>query len=689
MTPEEVSAWEPFLKRIPLFSGLSSDALLRVGERLQPLSLPRGSTLFSQGDEPDAVYLVTSGQVRVLQSAHGVETVIAFLGRGETLGEAGVLTGEPRTTTVKLATTCEFLKLPRKDFEDLLRETPSMLLHLSRLLTMRLIETNRPKQRRGLETTQLIALGLALPRPDRLLVTLHLGLELMEQTRRRVLVVDLNPEAGGVARALGLKPSIITEQDVRELNLREPSRLRTLFQQHASGLELANITPATLGGRLYGNIYLFLNYLRDVYDIVLVSLQTELGDVERSVLAECDQVVLGGCDALRPQYRQVDAELRPLVEAKKIVPLWFGEPEVEDTTFSLAAGAQVLPWADDIADQFDRTGSPYEPMQNHPKVLASISRLARRLGGVKVGLALGTGAALGYSLIGVLKVFKREHIPIDIIAGTSVGSVMAGFTALGMEPEEIEELALRIDKSWVYENLFWDLTIPRSGLFAGQTLLRFLRSYFGSREFSDLEIPFACVATDIETGEEVVLREGRVADAVRASCGLPLIFNPMRLNGRYLVDGGLVNPVPTSVVGEMGADAIIAVNLTAPASERQAQVVARRRGKTLLQVPVDLETLKDLTLPNILKAPTMVDVFFQMIYTMEYEIAQSRANLAHVLITPDLKGFSWTEMHRAKELIRAGQLVAEQYVPQIKALIPQFSDYCTVPIRLSSPWKPE
>jgi NTE family protein len=684
MNAEEISAWEPFLKRIPLFAGLAPEDLRRIAARLQPLSLPRGGTLFSQGDESDALYVITSGQVRAVQNIRGVETVTAFLGRGEMLGEAGVLTGEPRTSTIKLATTCEFLKLPKKEFEEVLRETPSMLLHLSRLLTMRLVESNRPSPKRRLDGAQLIALSLALPRPDRLLTTLHLGLQLLEQTRRRVLLVDLNPESGGVARALGLKPVVVNEQAIREINLREPDRLRSLFQQHPSGLEILNVTPSTLGGRLYGNIYLFLNYLRDVYDLVLVSLHNELGDVERSVLAESDQVVLAGTDTHRPQYRQLEAELRSLVEAKKIVPLWFGEPDLEDTTYALTPGAGVLPWQDDIADQFDRTGSPYEPMRAHPRSHRALERLARKLGGIKVGLALGTGAALGHSLIGILKVFKREGIPIDIIAGTSIGSCVAGLTALGMEPEEIEELALRIDKGWVYENLFWDMTLPRSGLFAGQTLLRFLRSYFGSREFTDLEIPFACVATDIETGEEVVLKEGRVAEAIRASCGLPLIFSPLRLNGRYLVDGGLVNPVPTSVIADMGADTIIAVNLTAPASEVS---VRRPRGRDILTAPVDLETLKDLTLPNILKTPNIVEVFFQMIYTMEYEIAQSRVGLAHVLIHPDLKGFSWTEMHRAKELIRAGQLVAEQYVPQIKALLPFFSDSCRVPIRLSSPWK--
>src|ERR1019366_3586492 len=226
MTPEEIPAWEPFLKRIQLFAGLSGPDLARIAARLQTLSLPKNSLLFSQGDESDSLYIVVSGQVRIINTSKGEETVAAILGRGEMLGEGGVLTGEPRTTTVRLATTCEFLKLPRQDCEEVLHETPAILLPLSRLVTMRLIESNRP-QKKPQTANELVALNAALNRPDRLLLAVHMGLELMEQTRRRVLLVDMNPDAGAIARALGLKPVLATETSIREINLRDPGQIRT------------------------------------------------------------------------------------------------------------------------------------------------------------------------------------------------------------------------------------------------------------------------------------------------------------------------------------------------------------------------------------------------------------------------------------------------------------------------------
>ncbi|MDE2291817.1 MAG: patatin-like phospholipase family protein, partial [Elusimicrobia bacterium] len=312
-----------------------------------------------------------------------------------------------------------------------------------------------------------------------------------------------------------------------------------------------------------------------------------------------------------------------------------------------------------------------------------VEALARRFARLRVGLALGTGAALGYALIGVLKAFDRAGIPIDCLAGTSVGSVIGGFTALGLKPDDIEKIAVGVDRAWVWENLFWDLTVPRSGVFAGTTLHRFIKSYFGEREFHELEVPFACVATDVESGEEVVFREGRVADAVRASCGIPLVFQPFPHQGRFLVDGGLVDPVPIRVVSQMGADVLVAVNLTMPAGERKSQLRQRRLGEAVLEL--DLERIKELTLPKALQAPNMAQIFFQMIYTMEYEIAKSRSALAHVNIHPDLTGFSWTELHRAREIIDAGEKVAEAVLPNVKAMLPFFSNTCAADLR-SRPW---
>jgi NTE family protein len=265
----------------------------------------------------------------------------------------------------------------------------------------------------------------------------------------------------------------------------------------------------------------------------------------------------------------------------------------------------------------------------------------------------------------MLRVFAREGIPIDMVSGTSMGALLGAFYCAGNSPDRIQEIAKGITKRWLIENIFGDLTLPHAGFLAGQTISAFLRSILGNIEFEQLLVPFAAVATDIRTGHEVVIKEGRVVDAVRASTSLPIIFRPFLYKGQYLVDGGLVNPVPTSTVANMGANILISVNLTAKPSVRHG----------LGRLPR--------TFPLVPRSPGLMEVFFKMIYTMQYEIAQARTEIAHVVIAPDMRDFLWTDLNRSEEIIKVGEAAAEEAVAKLKGLLPFFADYCKVPLGVS------
>ena len=189
------------------------------------------------------------------------------------------------------------------------------------------------------------------------------------------------------------------------------------------------------------------------------------------------------------------------------------------------------------------------------------------LHGKKVGLALGGGAARGLAHIGVLDVLQKEGIPIDMIAGTSAGAVVGAIYAWNQDTARIKKEALEVN--WRKVAPLIDPSLPKSGLIKGKKIKDLLASYIGGNiKFSDLKIPFACVATDIDTGEEVVIDQGSVPEALRASISIPGIFTVVKREGRYLVDGGLTNPVPVNVVKRMGADFIIAVNVIPDVSVR-------------------------------------------------------------------------------------------------------------------------
>jgi len=265
------------------------------------------------------------------------------------------------------------------------------------------------------------------------------------------------------------------------------------------------------------------------------------------------------------------------------------------------------------------------------------------INGKKIGVALGGGYARGLAHIGVLEVLEREGIPIDIIAGTSAGALIGAIYARQMNANLIKEEALALD--WKRVMSLVDLVFGRSGFIAGKRVIRLLEDFIGEETlFSDLKLPFSCVATDIITGEEVVIKEGRVLEAVRSSISIPIIFQVSRWQDRFLVDGGLVNPVPVSIAREMGADYVIAVNVIPEMAERSK---ARRLSPS--------------------KEPGIFTVIANSIYISSYYLSNRiLEDGAHAVISPLVANIGPGEFHRAAEAILQGELAALDAVAEIK-----------------------
>jgi NTE family protein len=176
----------------------------------------------------------------------------------------------------------------------------------------------------------------------------------------------------------------------------------------------------------------------------------------------------------------------------------------------------------------------------------------------KVGLALGGGATLGAAHVGVLRALEEAEVAIDCIAGTSIGAMVGAFYAFGMPVDEIEQIALELD--WPDIS---GIALSKRGLLNNDEMGKLLDKYLGDVYFDDADIPFAAVTTDISTGEKVILDEGDVSEAVKASTCIPVLFEPIKYNGRLLVDGGLKESVPLSAIQNMGAEFTIGVDLNA------------------------------------------------------------------------------------------------------------------------------
>jgi len=176
----------------------------------------------------------------------------------------------------------------------------------------------------------------------------------------------------------------------------------------------------------------------------------------------------------------------------------------------------------------------------------------------RIGLALGGGGPKGLVHIGVLKVLEKHQIPIDFIAGTSAGAIAGGLYAISKDINEIEKYF--IDKNWFSTLRLLDPLFTQ-GIIQGKKISELLKKFLGSRGFTDLKIPFKAISTNLLDGKTVTLDKGNLVEAIVASCSVPMVFKPVALDGKILVDGGVTSPVPVEIVKKMGADIVIAVNL--------------------------------------------------------------------------------------------------------------------------------
>ncbi len=294
-----------------------------------------------------------------------------------------------------------------------------------------------------------------------------------------------------------------------------------------------------------------------------------------------------------------------------------------------------------------------------------------------IGLALGGGAARGWSHIGVILALREAGIEPDVVAGTSIGALVgAAYVA-----DRLDDL-----KSWV-ESLTWqavfgllDLTMS-GGLIKGGKLLKFFRSHFEDIAIEALPKPFGAVATDLTSGNEVWLRTGSVIESVRASIALPGLFTPVEREGVLLVDGGLVNPVPVSLCRALGADIVIAVDLNSDLLGRRLGArtgpMKGASGKTVAEPYTMLGRLHagiGAWRSSILSRsgmPSMVDVITSSINVMQVRITRSRleGEPADVMITPRLAQMALMDFHRAVPAIEEGRNAAMAALPQLEKLL--------------------
>ncbi|WEG11682.1 patatin-like phospholipase family protein [Pullulanibacillus sp. KACC 23026] len=254
-----------------------------------------------------------------------------------------------------------------------------------------------------------------------------------------------------------------------------------------------------------------------------------------------------------------------------------------------------------------------------------------------IGLALGSGGAKGFAHIGVIKVLEEAGIPIDYIAGSSMGALVAALYGVGHNWKSMERMALAFRR-----NHYLDFTVPKMGFITGKKLTDLIRVLSYQKHFEDCRLPVKIVATDLIRGERVILDSGPLYKAVRASISIPGVFVPVKWGGRIFVDGGVIDRVPTKVVRDMGADLVLSVD------------VSSFSGEAVIH--------------------SIIDVMVQSLDIMQQHLVNQQESHADLLMKPPVSNFNSTAFTNLDRIIAIGEKTARQHIRDLQRLIANWKD---------------
>jgi NTE family protein len=558
------------LTQISLFEGLEPAALNEIYRRLQPRSFAPGEVICREGDAGSSLFIIESGLAHVLVDRPEGPRTVARLRRGDFGGEMSLITGEPRSATVKAIVPTTLVELGQEAFGAILANYPILFANLARTLSQRLARADarlRWSQQRG-ETLALVTRG-----NDTIQVT-----QLIESTKaaspHEVTCVDLTAS---------LPPNT------------ECRRVRTV----EGALSI-------------------VDDLLDSHHIVLIVADFDQPELA-SLLQQVDRVFLLGTEA---DCLRATRECGPNAE---VVLITGGRSDTPRTI----GGLNVI-----------RTISPAVP-------LSDIAWLGRHLSRTKIGLALGAGGAKGFAHVAAIDALGVAGYPIDYVAGSSIGAFVGSWLALGRDAAAIKAT---MKSAFSPDNVASIFKLSFGGMAAGNDeLKRLCYESTDGLSFSDVVMPLAIMAVDLESKRAIALTEGPLWEALMAAGTVPGLYPPYRLNSQRLVDAIALVPVPADAVRAAGADIVVSVNLmswdTLPAWPANAPPPA----------------------PAI-KGSRLLDTLLEVMDLMQLDCSTRHAARADVTITPRFGPATWRDFQLADLFLAAGRTAAQEQLPALHAL---------------------
>ncbi len=680
------------LKEIPLFKNVGWYPLQRIARRVHIIEFKKGEIVRREGDPPDALYCLVSGRVQAYSGAGGGrrKTDVEFYRRGMPFGIISFFTNENHSSTYEAINDSTIVKIDKTDFEDILKFMPQLGVELSHSLSTQLRSRMLPTKENV--EHRIIAVYSPIHQTGSSTYATNLALELEKQTHRKVILVSINPVdkiqpsmANDDAAPFWLKPPVLL-RDIAD----NYEKLQESIVRGQLNIDMLNVKFEAGDQVLVESISHFVTTLVSDYHFAIVDLPTEKDMIVVKTLTQSDVVHLLTKDnpddlkAISLMITELSERMKEnfnpdflkviVTSNEKIAPVNLSEisheidfPVYARFPYINPAGLNTVLNCEMLTIRLPWPNSPYA---------MEVRRIARQISGVLVGLALGGGAALGVAHIGVLRVLEQEKIPIDMISGSSMGALVASFWVTGKDSQGLEIIARDFEKKSEMVRLLCDLVISPAALIGGKKIVRWLKSRgLEGKTFYDTRIPLKIISYDILRREELVLESGSLADAVRQSISIPGVMEPVRMKDRWVIDGGVLNPLPTNVLLQGGAKKIIAVNvLQSPEQVMKGYLEEQRQNAvddqvTFLSSPKKYLMIKLGRFFSRLFNPNVSDIIVRTLQASEYVIALESARSADVVIHPDLSYINWYELDKVDDLIKRGEEAARAALPQIRKML--------------------
>lgn len=696
------------IKQIPIFEGLNWFELNRISRRVELIEFNKGDIICQKGSPADGFYAVVSGRVySYTVNNAGQKEDVDFILRGMHFGIISALTGENHSHTYEAINDSLIVKIDKDQFSSLLKVTPKLAVALSQSLSQRI-----RSQSAGIKNTQestIISVYAPVKGTGSSTYAANLAFTLKAQTDKKVLLLSLSTDINcpliNLADIVYDHQKIITSIQKDKLGLdvlalkcdpNDQGILSRISQLISAPVKDYNYIIFDLPNQM-DNIVLKALVQSDIVHLVTLEREYDLG-LTRCVI---DELSLQLKDRFQTDKVQViisgikGTENVEAPEIKKILnyDVFLKLPSLKDTEFN---------------SEFVFDGFSIIRVEKNTEYDLVLQRLSRQISGSLIGLVLGGGAALGLAHVGIIRVLEDENIPIDIIVGSSMGALIGSMWSVGYKADDLEKFAREFEKKSGSIELFdppferalvvflimlilvifhfyvlgffcmfllVPLALPVSGLVRGQAINRWLRGKLGDKTFHDSKIPFRAVAYDLHRREEIVIGDGSLVEAVHKSIAIPGVLRPITTTDQLIIDGGVLNPLPTNVLVDMGVKKIIAVNvLQSPQEVAWSQDQETEHMKQQEKISFNKYPLKFIGFRLgrfIGKAftPNIADIVVRTLQASEYVLAEASSKQADVLIHPDLKGINWFELYEVNKLIARGQEAAVLHLPSIKALV--------------------